>query len=370
MSNVKYKSIYSGQQIDDAITKVNNLDLENYYDKNEIDEKLSNNVTKGYLESNYLDQNEIETIETFEENAPNVQVSVGNLKVGTKIAGLTLKSVLKMMLYGDVTNPQLVAPSLKCIANTLMGVAGSSMKIKGKLIFDRGKIDPAYSTNGFRSGEPISYFVNDELVDGVSLDQPFETTISKLSPSNNSINCIVKYAGGEQPLNSVGAPYANALPAGEIEEYINIVGLTLSFSGFDGGEIKENGDLSNIIPVNSQEHQLNGLFGNEEQIMGYQITTPEPSAKSEVPIVLLPENISLVGVQGWNSLVCGWSWFNGDTPEESIAALTWIPTDESISKEIDGVAVNYKKYRYNIDQYGPMGENYFRFFIKEVGPNE
>ena len=28
------------------------------------------------------------------------------------------------------------------------------------------------------------------------------------------------------------------------------------------------------------------------------------------------------------------------------------------------------KYRYNIDQYGPMGENYFRFFIKEVGPNE
>ena len=37
MIDKKYISKYTGEQIDDAVTKINALDLNNYYDKSEID---------------------------------------------------------------------------------------------------------------------------------------------------------------------------------------------------------------------------------------------------------------------------------------------------------------------------------------------
>ena len=55
-----------------------------------------------------------------------------------------------------------------------------------------------------------------------------------------------------------------------------------------------------------------------------------------------------------------------DSTPKSYANTYWNKfTDEIISKEINGISVNYRKFRFNIDVYGSMDENYFRFFIKE-----
>ena len=367
IDNKKYRSEYKGEQIDDAVTKINALDLNSYYDKSEIDKKLGEKLDKSIAELTYYNKEEIDDREHFEDDAPNAQVSVGNLAAGTKLAGLSIKTILKMMVYGEGVYPQLTNPKLNYTINgDGYGMYGSPYNLSGTLIFDRGAINPAYGTSGYRAGLPYRYDIGSNQINDEGTSQNFDYKIEALTPGENDIGIDVYYKEGEQPLNSIGAPYNKPYPAGSIMKTITIVGLTPSFSGFDGKEPIKDDFPSTLIPIDSKDYEQSGLFGDNSEIYGYQIATPGIETTNDVQIILIPEGIEICGIQSWNVLCGGWSWFYGETMEQTISANTWIKTDEIVSKIIDNIAVNYRKYKFNTEDYGLMGDNYFRFFIKEV----
>lgn len=367
MVDKKYRSEYTGEQIDAAVTKINSLDLNNYYDKSEINSELDKKLDKAVANEVYYSKTEINDQGHFENDAPNAQVSVGNLAAGTKLAGLSLKTILKMMVYGERSYPELTAPSFGYTLNGAnFGMCGAAYTLNGVLTFNRGLISPAYGTSGKRAGSPYRYDVGGNQIDSELTEQPFSYAYTILGPGENEVKIDVYYAEGEQPLDSIGAPYGAPYPAGSMEKTITVVGLTASFSGIDGQEPIKDTFPAELIPLDSKDFEKSGLFGDGDEILGYQVVTPGISTAQDVQVILLPDGVDIRGIQSWNILSGGWDWFYGENAQETIAANTWIKTDEVISKEIDGIAVNYRKYKFNTEDYGLMDENYFRFFLKEV----
>ena len=367
MVDKKYRSEYTGEEIDAAVTKINALDLNNYYDKSDIDAELDKKLDKSAAEATYYNKTEIDDQGHFENDAPNAQVSVGNLAAGTKLAGLSLKTILKMMVYGERSYPELTAPSFGYTLNGAnFGMYGAAYILSGTLTFDRGLINPAYGTSGKRAGLPYRYDVGGNQIDSELTEQPFSYAYTILGPGENEVKIDVYYAQGEQPLDSIGAPYGAPYPAGSMEKTITVTGLTASFSGIDGQDPTKDAFPAELIPLDSKEFEKSGLFGDGNEIYGYQVATPGITTAQDTQIVLLPDGVNIYGIQSWNVLCGGWSWFYGETAQETMAANTWIKTDEVVSKEIDGIAVNYRKYKFNTEDYGLMDENYFRFFLKEV----
>lgn len=367
MIDKKYVSKYTGEQIDDAVTKINALDLNNYYNKSEIDTELDEKLDKSVATEIYYNKTEIDDQGHFENDAPNAQMSVGNLAAGTKLAGLSLKTILKMMVYGDGVYPQLTNPTFNYAINGAdYGMCGGAYAFNGTLIFNRGLINPAYGTSGNRAGASYRYDVGSKQIDSSDLEQPFDYEFEKLAPGENEVNIDVYYAEGEQPLDSIGAPYSTPYPAGSIQKTITIIGLTASYSGINGQEPTKDSFPETLIPVESKNYEESGLFGDNGVIYGYQVVTHGIVSAQDVQIVLLPDGVDIYGIQNWDILCGEWNWFYGETAQETMDANTWIKTDEVVSKTIDGVAVNYRKYKFNTEDYGLMDENYFRFFIKEV----
>lgn len=89
MVDKKYRSEYTGEQIDAAVTKINSLDLNNYYDKSEINSELDKKLDKSVANEVYYNKTEINDQGHFENDAPNAQVSVGNLAAGTIVCDET-----------------------------------------------------------------------------------------------------------------------------------------------------------------------------------------------------------------------------------------------------------------------------------------
>lgn len=89
MVDKKYRSEYTGEQIDAAVTKINSLDLNNYYDKSEINSELDKKLDKAVANEVYYNKTEINDQGHFENDAPNAQVLVGNLAAGTIVCNET-----------------------------------------------------------------------------------------------------------------------------------------------------------------------------------------------------------------------------------------------------------------------------------------
>lgn len=143
--------------------------------------------------------------------------AVGGIPVGkTYEAGTALEDVFKDML-NPVENPTLTNPSatLTTAGGTLIeeGVATSKTLTVN---FNRGSINPAYGTSGFRSGAATGYSLNG----GAS--QSGNTFTVTVDENNKTFTGRVDYAAGEQPKNSAGQNYNTPLPAG----FVNTTALT------------------------------------------------------------------------------------------------------------------------------------------------
>ena len=138
------------------------------------------------------------------------------------VAGKTAEEILLMMLYG-IVSPTLTEPSLSIMLNedSLPLIIGRQTALKGTLTFDRGKIDPAFGTSGYRAGAPISYSVGDTITESSGALYDFEIL---LIPTSTSINLEygVTYQEGEQPLNSIGEKVSAPFPAGSITSSIDL----------------------------------------------------------------------------------------------------------------------------------------------------
>ena len=67
MVDKKYRSEYTGEEIDAAVTKINALDLNNYYDKSDIDAELDKKLDKSAAEATYYNKTEIDDQGHFDQ---------------------------------------------------------------------------------------------------------------------------------------------------------------------------------------------------------------------------------------------------------------------------------------------------------------
>lgn len=364
MADKRYKSEYSGEQIDEAITKINALEINNYYNKNEVKELLDQEIGSSFAD--YYTKNEIDVQGRFEDDSPTAKFAAGGITVGTELAGLSLKTILKMIFYGKSEIPTLTEPKFtSTIAGDLFGISGAKLSVKGVLKFDQGAIEPPFGTNGKRAGAPYQYRVGDQAIETSENEIDFAYEVAKLNPDENNILIEVYYSDGEQPLDSLGAPYQEPLKGGVLSNTIIVIGLTSSFSGVDGKELTENKVSERLIPIESEEYADSGLFGKDNKIYGYQIKTPAAESFDDRQIVLIPENVTLKGIKAWNVMGNDWQWFCGENSKETLEANAWIKSEELVVKEIDGISVKYQEFKYNANEYGLMDENYFRFYLTE-----
>lgn len=149
------------------------------------------------------------------ETAVTVTKDVGGITAGTTYPIGTSYDELWSELLSPTLYPTLVAPSasLSATGDKLLE-KGSSLSTTMTITFDRGSITPAYETSGYRSGAASSYSLNSGSA------QAGNTFAVVVDESVTSYQASVNYGAGEQPKDSSGADYGEALPAGNISTNI------------------------------------------------------------------------------------------------------------------------------------------------------
>lgn len=143
------------------------------------------------------------------EESLTTGIDVGGIDAGTTYAAGTsmetiLNDLLNPVLYPSFTNPSL---SLSGSGSHLLET-GSTLAVTLTATFNRGTIDPAYGTDGYRAGEAQSYQLNGGTA------QAGNTWNETVSAANRTFQATVNYAAGQQPKDSKGNDYDSPLPAG------------------------------------------------------------------------------------------------------------------------------------------------------------
>lgn len=138
-------------------------------------------------------------------------ITVGGIPTGTTYAKGTKIEDILVNLLNPVLFPTLTAPSgsLAGTGNKLLK-SGSTISVTLTATLNRGSINPAYGTSGYRAGEASGYSLNGGTA------QVSNKWTQIVSASNNSFQAVINYNAGEQPLDSVGNDYSNPLPAGSV----------------------------------------------------------------------------------------------------------------------------------------------------------
>lgn len=275
--------------------------------------------------------------------------SIGGIGAGVNLKGHNIIDVMMTMLYG-VMYPTIEEPSFEVILENTMGTAGSSFSTSGTLIFNRGKIEPAYGTSGYRSGLPTSYVYNNIVVETQDLTLPINITIEHLIDGENEVLFEVLYSEGEQPMDSAGNIYQTALAAGKISKSVIIDGKMPIYT------ICEDGILT-AIPVETSYFSNIDIGGGE----GYQVTMLPETSGGETQKVAVNSNIEILGVQVFDELSQTWQWLGS---EDALDSMNIFKKGETITEVIDGSEVSYTVYQSDPDsEYHPVGERELRFFI-------
>lgn len=138
--------------------------------------------------------------------------TVGGVTAGQTIpAGTSFEELFRMILAPSL-NPTLTAPSAT-LTTTVATLREKGDTVTADFIvdFNRGSINPAYGTSGYRSGAATGYTLN-----GGSSQNNNRFQNVQISESNNTFQASVAYAAGEQPKDSTGANYSTPLPAGSV----------------------------------------------------------------------------------------------------------------------------------------------------------
>lgn len=155
------------------------------------------------------------------ETAITVSNPIGRFTMGEVIpAGTSLEEIDRKLLQ-KVSVPTLTDPSaaLTFTAPTIAKVGTTVSGGAATVTLNRGSINPAYGTSGYRSGEATGYEI---AVTGA--DTPYSDSnttgaftvpdITRATKGKVTITGTASYAAGEQPKNSDGEDYGSALAAG------------------------------------------------------------------------------------------------------------------------------------------------------------
>lgn len=260
---------------------------------------------------------------------------LGKLTDPSLIEGKTSEEILLMMLFG-VVSPTLTAPSLSIELNTKAPlIIGRETQLEGALVFDRGTIDPAYGTSGFRAGLPTSFAIADELIETTSTTCNFNFSFIPTN-AENKILYSVAYAEGEQPLNSIGQEVDSPLPAGLLSDTLTI---------------------SAIYPIYCDEgKELEFEWFEDEDGEGYASVFEYETNDNRQSFAVSTE-LEVVGVKSFDQLTQQWIWLGGETAEVS---LTHFDTT-TVKGESLGETTDYVLYTHN---YLLVGDRELRIYVK------
>ena len=149
-------------------------------------------------------------------------VTIGGITNGTTFtAGTSLETILRTMLEPTLY-PTLTAPSASMTygADTYYPVGGTVSALNAVVSLNRGSINPAYGTSGYRSGTATGYSIATSGADTEyrnSSDSSGSFNVPSLTRATKGtivVTGTVSYAVGEQPKDSKGNNYDSPLSAG------------------------------------------------------------------------------------------------------------------------------------------------------------
>ena len=195
--------------------------------------------------------------------------------------------------------------------------------------FSRGLISPAYGTSGFRSG-----LVNAYKYEGTDLPANEPSILSQdvqtildytVLEGIQTWSAKAGYDIGEQPLDSDGENYNVPLPAGDtLRKFVNIVGVYPYFA------------TSTLINVLDKQP----LADMESEYIEIELATENGTDKQTIQI---PEAWkTITGIEQYNPFTQQWEFIGGS---KANSLLTFTVTD--ITKDIQGIEIDYKQYEYN-----------------------
>ena len=265
--------------------------------------------------------------------------SIGKLTDPSLIEGKTAEEILLMMLFG-VVNPTLTAPSLKIALSKdmMQPIIGRPSLLKGTLTFDRGKIDPAHGTSGYRAGLPNSYSIGDIEIESSATFYDFSIEII---PTSDTImlNYSVSYGAGEQPLDSVGKPFDKPLDSGIISAVLNITAVYP------------------IYNADNEEHNFEWFEDEDGAGAGYLISLESENAEGAVRQSFAISSAATVkGIKAINPMTQQWDWLGGS----AAASLTYFDTS-IISGDVLEETTDYILYTYNST---PAGARDLKVYIE------
>jgi len=242
--------------------------------------------------------------------------AVGGISVGAQYeAGTSLEDILRDML-SPVLYPTLTNPSASIsVSGTKVLEAGSTVSKTFTVSFNRGSINPAYGTSGYRAGAATGYILND------GDEQQTNTFTETVSESNKTFQATVKYAAGEQPKDSSGANYSSPLAAGSVSTN------TITYEFVD--RIWANTDDNDITEVVKQP-----ITSKTTKVYRFDF----PATSEDYPEVFdMPASWTITGVEVLNSLSNQWE----EADEQfSLTNIT--------HKNAGNVDVNYVRYTCNL----------------------
>lgn len=228
-------------------------------------------------------------------------------------AGTNLEDIIEKILT-TVTNPTLTNPSA-----TISGT-GSKLLEKGAtqnatitISFNRGSINPAYGTSGYRSGEATGYELNGSA-------QSSGTINVTVSETNNTFAGKVSYAQGEQPKNSAGQDFNSPLPAGTIN-----TNNTVEYEFV-------NAAYATTADINTMTKQP--LFSYKTKSHVFNMTGVRQT--DTIPMMFdVPKELTITAVKVWNPLTG--QWVVPANPYE-------FRTEDTTHQDAAGRTVNYTRY--------------------------
>lgn len=287
--------------------------------------------------------NKLPVINTDEKT----KYSIGGIGEGVDLKGYNVIDVMMTMLYG-VMYPNIKEPSFEIKLENTNGTAGKSFETNAIITFDRGKIEPAYGTSGYRSGLPTYYVCNGELIESKELTLPITLNIDHLIQGENQVVFEVNYAAGEQPKDSAGNIYLEPLSEGKIMKTIIINGKMPIYT------VCEEGSLT-AVPVETS------YFNNKEEGEGYEVVMLPEISGGDTQKIAVDSSIEIIGVQVFDELSQSWQWLGG---EDAAASMNIFKKGEIITENIGGIDFEYAIYQSDPDsEYHPIGERKLRFFI-------
>lgn len=284
------------------------LSISDEYIKSLIHEyfKLSGVVTKAELNA-YL-KNAGSTL----KSALTATKDVGGITIGKAYAkGTSLETILRDLISPAAAQvPSFTEPSLSVSANKTSFDKGAAETLVITANFNRGKINPAYGTSGFRAGEAISYSLNGGAAQPSNV---FEIDASTLTDNTTFIVKVI-YGEGEQPKDSFGEAYDSPLPSGELTASVNITiikpavqnpSLTNPSATISANKtlFEAGSDETLVITANFNRGKINPAYGTSGlrsgEATGYKLNngSSQPSNTFELPVSTLTETTFKVTVE-------------------------------------------------------------------------